>query len=353
MATHPHAQGFFFAVGLAACTALLGALAVFAVRAVAKRRQLLDLPNDRSAHSVPTPRVGGVGIMAIFVPAGLVWSLATGIKSATVVLAATGAISLLGFVDDVRPLTARVRFAVQALAALAVVWARREALSGGATLLPLPDWVLAPLAILWIVWMTNLYNFMDGIDGLAAGQTIFASLGLAAGMAAAGSVDSASLLLLLAAASGGFLLFNFPPASIFMGDVGSTAIGFFLACVPFLPSARPVPVEAVGIAAGLFILDATTTLIRRMRNGESWYEAHRSHWYQRPLSLGVPHRTITLWAYAGMILLAIASAAFVQAGAVARVALLATPAIVFLPFAAAVRRIERARVPSSRAREAV
>jgi Fuc2NAc and GlcNAc transferase len=337
----------------ALATVAASALLVLALRSYARGRRLLDRPNERSAHSVPTPRLGGVGVMAAFLAGAVAWSIARRLDGALVVIAGAGVMAVLGVVDDLRPLSARWRFAVQALAAAVVVWVRREALTGGAaSVLPLPAWILGPLAVMWIVWMTNLFNFMDGIDGLAAGQAILASLGLAAGMAAAGSADTAFLLLLLAAATGGFLLFNFPPASIFMGDVGSTAIGFFLACVPFLPSTRPLPVEAVWIAAGLFVLDATTTLVRRVRDGESWYEAHRSHWYQRPLNHGVPHRSITLWAYSGMTLLAICSAVFVPAGAAARAALLVVPVLVFLPFVRAVRRIERAGVPSSRAREA-
>jgi Fuc2NAc and GlcNAc transferase len=337
-----------------AALAAFGASALFvlALRTYARNRSLLDRPNQRSAHSIPTPRLGGLGIMATFLPGAAIWSIAGRSEEALVVIGGAAAMAVLGLLDDLRSLPARTRFAVQVIAAAAVVWARREALTNGATaLLPLPVWILGPLAVLWIVWMTNLYNFMDGIDGLAAGQGVFASLGLAAGALAAGSLGPAFLLVLLAAAIGGFLLFNFPPASIFMGDVGSTAIGFFLACVPFLPSFRPVPVEAVAIAAGLFIFDATTTLIRRMRKGEHWYEPHRSHWYQRPLSHGVPHRAITLWAYAGMLLLGGASAVFVEAGAIPRLVLLSAPILVFLASVRAVLRIERAPVTPERARE--
>jgi glycosyltransferase WbpL len=337
-------------VAVLAC-GILSAAAVFLVRAYARRKDLLDHPNTRSAHTRPTPRLGGLGLMAAVLGTALVNARSLP-RGATAVLGGVVVVSALGLLDDFRPLTARVRIAVQVVAATFVVWLRRDALSAGFLWsVHLPAWVLAPAAVVWIVWMTNLYNFMDGIDGLAAGQTIFASLGLAAGMAAAGSMESAFLLLLLAAASSGFLLFNFPPASIFMGDVGSTAIGFFLACAPLLPQRALLPVEAVWIAAGLFLLDATTTLIRRMRSGEAWYEAHRSHWYQRPLKYGVAHRAITGWAYAGMLLLAIASAAFVDARPAARIALLGAPVVVFLPCAAAVRRIERSRKPSP-AREA-
>jgi len=314
------------------------AAAVFLVRRHARRRLLLDRPNDRSAHTEPTPRLGGLGIMVAFFPAAALWSGLTARGEALPVLGATAVVSLLGLVDDLHRLGASRRFLVQTAAAAAVVWLEREALAA-AVLLPIPAWLLAPLAVLWIVWMTNLFNFMDGIDGLAAGQAILACLGLAA---AAGGGDATVLLLLLAACCAGFLLFNFPPASIFMGDVGSTAIGFFLACVPFLPSARPIPAEVVWVATGLFILDATITLLRRVVRGERWYEAHRTHWYQRPLNHGISHRTITLIAWAGMAVLAVGAAAFPTAGWSGRAALTALPIVVLLPLAGLVRRQERA-----------
>ncbi|MBI5068810.1 MAG: glycosyltransferase family 4 protein [Deltaproteobacteria bacterium] len=323
----------------------LGSMAAVAlVRSQARRRSILDHPNARSAHERPTPRLGGIGIIVVFLGSALGLG-SSAVAGALPVLVGTGVVSILGLVDDLRPLPARVRFGVQALAATGVVAARWEALGSAVATVSLPSWLLGPAFVLWVVWMTNLYNFMDGIDGLAAGQTILACLGLAAWMAGAGSGNPV-LLLLLATASAGFLLFNFPPATIFMGDVGSTAIGFFLATVPLLPASRPVPLEAVWVAVGLFILDATTTLVRRLRNGERWYEAHRSHWYQRPLRHGFAHRTITLWAYAGMLLLALASAALAQVGPALHALLLAAPAIVFLPAVLAVRRVEGSPDPA-------
>jgi glycosyltransferase WbpL len=335
---------------LAAVCFALSALLVYGVRALGRRRALLDEPNARSAHTRPTPRLGGCGVIGAFL-AIAVLTLPTLHDGTLPVIIGVGGVSALGLLDDLRPVPARYRILVQAAAAGAVVWFRRDALSTGFLWsFQLPPWLLAPLAVLWIVWMTNLYNFMDGIDGLAAGQAIFASLGLAA-FTAGESGSLYLLLVLLAASSAGFLVFNYPPATIFMGDAGSTAIGFFLACVPLLQSAHPVPVEAVWIAVGLFILDATATLARRVRNGERWYEAHRSHWYQRPLNHGVPHRTVTLWAYAGMAVLAIATAVFSRAGPGIRAATLAAPAFVFAVAVLTIRRLERspsvysARVP--------
>jgi UDP-N-acetylmuramyl pentapeptide phosphotransferase/UDP-N-acetylglucosamine-1-phosphate transferase len=328
---------------LIACACFVASVAlVYGVREFARNRALLDRPNHRSAHRTPTPRLGGVGIVVAFLASALaVTAAAPAARGSLVVLVAAAVIAVVGIVDDVRPLRARTRFAVQIGAAVVVVALRWDALPGFFATARLDAWLVAPFAVLWIVWMTNLYNFMDGIDGLAGGQAAFAGAGLALGAFALGAPDAGFLLVLLVCASAGFLVFNFPPASIFMGDVGSTAIGFFLACVPFLSGGVQVPFEAVWVAVGLFVLDATTTLLRRISNGERWFEAHRTHWYQRPLRLGVPHRTITIAAYGGMAVLAGMAWSYLRAPDASRVAYVLVPLVVFTPFAVLVDRAER------------
>ena len=311
------------------------------VRDFARRKHLLDHPNDRSSHAVPTPRLGGVGIVAAFlVAAAIVAASSEAPGRLAVILVATAAVAAVGLLDDLRPMPARVRFAVQAVAAMVVV-VSSDGLRGAPWLEPLPWALQAPLLVLWIVWMTNLYNFMDGIDGLAGGQAVIAAGAIAVAAFAGGAPTTGLLLVALAAASAGFLAFNFPPSSIFMGDVGSTAIGFFLACVPLLPEARPVPIELVGIAVSLFILDATTTLVRRIARGERWFEAHRTHYYQRPVAMGWSHRAVTLTAYAGMGLAGAGAIAYQAAGPEGRLLLLALPVVVFAALAAAVHAMER------------
>jgi Fuc2NAc and GlcNAc transferase len=320
-------------------------LIVWLVRGYARRRRLLDRPNARSAHTTPTPRLGGIGIAAGFLGCAALGCTATGFRGAWPLLAATACVSVVGLVDDLRPLPARLRFSLQIAAAAAVVFAYRDGL--GPALpgwLPLPGPIAAAAVIVWIVWLTNLYNFMDGIDGIAAGQAVVAALALALAARGAGAPGAALLLAALGAASAGFLVFNFPPASIFMGDVGSTAIGFFFACAPLLPGEARVPFEAVWIALGLFVLDATTTLVRRVARGERFFEAHRTHWYQRPLALGIRHRNITTVACAAMVPLAAAAAAWPAAPWEARPALMALPVLVFAGLAALVRGLERSRV---------
>lgn len=310
------------------------------LRDFARRRHLLDHPNERSAHAAPTPRLGGIGLMVPFLAAGLALAARAPASGAELLLlAATLFIAGVGLVDDLRPLPARVRFGAQVLAAAVVVLSQGERLRPA--LWPLDAWLPLPLlalvAVVWVVWATNLYNFMDGIDGLAGGQAVLASLGLAGAALASGDGRLALLLLLLAASAAGFLRYNLPKASIFMGDAGSTAIGFFLAALPFLGRERPVPVLAVALALALFVLDATTTLVRRLLRGERWYAAHRTHLYQQPLAWGVPHGRITYTAYAGMALVAGLAAAFPGASPQGRAASLLAALVLFLLAWAAVR----------------
>ncbi len=331
-----------------AIAALASAMLVRVVRDFASRRALLDRPNDRSSHATPRPRLGGIGVVAPVLATGVLLVAARMAPPALLVpLFATAVIAALGLVDDLRPLPARVRFGVQLLLAVTVVatsWERLPAAAGSlGAWFPVP--VLAALAVVWIVWLTNLYNFMDGIDGLAGAQALVASLGLAVIASSVGAPTSLWLLLALAGASAGFLVFNFPPSSIFLGDVGSTAIGFFFGVLPLLPGTQPVPVETVALALSLFVLDATWTLVRRVVRGEKWYTPHRTHLYQRPVVLGVGHRPVLLVATAGMVVVAGAAVAWSGAGAGTRALLLAAPFALYGAGQATVARLSRHRSP--------
>jgi UDP-N-acetylmuramyl pentapeptide phosphotransferase/UDP-N-acetylglucosamine-1-phosphate transferase len=246
-------------------------------------------------------------------------------------LASTALIAVLGLVDDLRPLPARVRFGVQVLLAAAVVAASWDRLPVAAGVLGtwLPQAVLAPLAVLWITWLTNLYNFMDGIDGIAGAQALIASVGLAIVAAGIGAETTSWLLLALAGSSAGFLLFNFPPSSIFMGDVGSTAIGFFFGILPLLPGSGSLPIEPVVLALSFFVLDATFTLLRRVGAGEKWYTPHRTHLYQRPVVLGVAHRPVLLASAGAMVVGAGCAVAWPLAGTTMRAFLVAVPVLLY------------------------
>ncbi|MHB8688609.1 MAG: glycosyltransferase family 4 protein [Candidatus Dormibacteraceae bacterium] len=201
--------------------------------------------------------------------------------SLVTLLMGVGAIAALGSIDDVYPLRAIYRLVVQALVATAVVLAL-----GGLDRLPVPPptdlsigWLGAPLTVVWLVAVTNFYNFMDGIDGLAAGQAVASCSGVAV---AAWSFGATQFSIVIAAAAIGFLVLNRPPAKIFLGDSGSTSLGFAIAGLPLLaPHAqRSLALFAVAIGLSLFLLDPLETLVRLVRRGHRIGAAHRTHSYQ-------------------------------------------------------------------------
>lgn len=264
-----------------------GGLSLFlsaALRRYALARSLMDIPNARSSHSVPTPRGGGVAIVASFL-AGLpllAWAGALPWPAFWALLGAGGVVALVGFLDDHGHIAARWRLLAHfSAAAWALAWL------GGMPPLrlfgaPLDlGWVGYVLAAVYLVWLLNLYNFMDGIDGIAGVEAICTCLGgavlyLVAEQPALGSVPA-----LLAVAVAGFLYWNFPPARIFMGDAGSGFLGIVLGILS-LQAGRAAPELfcAWVILLGVFVVDATLTLLRRLVRGDRVYEAHRSHAYQ-------------------------------------------------------------------------
>lgn len=250
----------------------------------------MDHPNERSLHATPTPRIGGLGIMAgIFVAA--VWL--ADVRLLPVVLGAF-ALTAVSVIDDLRGLPVRVRFLVHFIAAAACLFA-----------LDLSGWAVLA-GTLAVVWMTNLYNFMDGSDGLAGGMAAigFGALALAAwlGDAPALAVFSAAI----AAAALAFLRFNFPPAQVFMGDAGSIPLGFMAATLGVLGAQRGLWSWLFPLLVfSPFIVDASVTLARRALRGEKVWQAHRSHYYQRVVLLGATHRQLALAAYALMLVMAV------------------------------------------------
>lgn len=267
---------------VAAATTLLFLLAL---QRWAPRLGLLDLPNARSSHHRARPRGGGAAVVVGLLAGCATWAAHAEAlpASAGVVLAAAVGIAILGLWDDLAPLGAPVRLAVQCAAASAVVVAL-----GGLPRLPLPppaDLALPPLAgaalaVLWLVAVSNFFNFMDGIDGLAAGQALVTSLAL---VASGGAPQGEPLLLLLAATLLVFLAFNWAPARLFLGDVGSGFLGFLLAASPWLgaPQLRASNLLLVALVLSLFLLDPLWTLAVRWRRGARLTESHREHLYQR------------------------------------------------------------------------
>lgn len=267
------------------------------VRAYALRRSLLDIPNHRSSHAQPTPRGGGLAVAVVILGGTAVAALAGVVapRLALAVLAGGGAVAAVGWMDDRSHVPARLRAGVHAAAALLATLAL-----GGLPDLRAGEWTVplgvagVALAVLGIVWLTNLYNFMDGIDGIAGVEAV--TVGLAGGGAAlvAGERGLAAVAFLTAGAALGFLAWNWAPARIFMGDVGSGMLGFLFAVLA-LASERSGALPLLGwvILLGTFIADATITLVRRLLRGERWYDAHRSHAYQRAVQAGFGHSRVS------------------------------------------------------------
>ncbi|WP_295515543.1 glycosyltransferase family 4 protein [uncultured Pseudomonas sp.] len=275
-------------------------LGTAALRRYALSGGLLDEPNARSSHQVATPRGGGLAFVAVFVIGcfalqGLGWlDTATG----SVLVGAGLLVAVLGFVDDHRHVGAGWRLLGHFLAAfLALLWlGGYGALPGSlAQALDLPIAVILALGAFYLVWLLNLYNFMDGIDGIAAVEALSACLGMALLYGLAGYSQLLGAPLLLAAAVTGFLLWNFPPARIFMGDVGSGFLGLVLGMLSLQAALVELSLFwAWVILLGVFIVDATWTLLRRMIRGKKPYEAHRTHAYQWASRRHRSHRAVTL-----------------------------------------------------------
>ena len=261
--------------------------------------------------------------MAIVLSVWTILAIAQVILSASILdrsdtlawLAGASAVAILGFIDDVRPLPAAPRLVLQlALASLVAAVAFRSGelcLADGLRIHVDRSWVV-PLAVLFVVGTTNIYNFMDGMDGLAATQTMSAGLALGAAGAAAGQLDVALISLALAAAAAGFFVHNSPPASIFLGDAGSTFIGFTFSTLAIVAASRPspVPIGVVPVALAPFLLDGTFTILRRLTRGERIWQAHRTHLYQRAVAAGGTHRRV-LVVYAAWCALSAAGALLV------------------------------------------
>ena len=253
-------------------------------------RLALDRPNERSLHEQPVPRTGGIAVLA-----GASVAFAFGATDLWLVLSVAAALAALSFVDDVRGMPGGVRLAIHLCAAAILVWY---------VLAPMHPAVMLALAIA-LAWMTNLYNFMDGSDGLAGGMAAigFGAYGFAAALA--GNAPLAVLCAALSAASAAFLLYNFHPARIFLGDVGSITLGFLagaLGLIGWRDDAWPLWFPL--LVFGPFVGDATLTIVKRLARGERVWQAHRSHYYQRLVRMGFGHRGTALIGYAAMLVCA-------------------------------------------------
>lgn len=277
---------------------LLALALTWVLRRYALARSIIDIPNARSSHSVPTPRGGGVAIVVAFL-AALIWLHGTGAigADATWGLFGAGALTaVLGFLDDHGHIAARWRLLGHfAAAGWALFWLGGLApLSVFGTELHMGWWGHG-LALFYLVWLLNLYNFMDGIDGIASVEAITTCLGACALYALTGAGALIPAPLILAAAVAGFLFWNFPPARIFMGDAGSGFLGIALGVLSLQAAWVSSDLFCAWLVLlGVFIVDATVTLLRRLLRGDKVYEAHRSHAYQYASRCYGRHLPVTL-----------------------------------------------------------
>ncbi|HCA56537.1 MAG TPA: hypothetical protein DEP46_00985 [Blastocatellia bacterium] len=281
---------------------IVGFILVEIVRRWGLRRQVLDIPNERSSHTSPVPRAGGIGIVATVIGGYLVGSFIGGYPISFGFLIGGVLIAAVSFIDDLRDLPFYVRLFAHSIAAALLIadsGAITEisySVSGSSVSLGL---LAVPLTFGAILWMINAYNFMDGIDGIAGLQALVAAAGWVIFAAIFGDNEVKWLALSIGGSAIGFLVLNWSPARIFMGDVGSAFLGFAFAALPLLAFNTPnVPRGLVPLFALLvvfpFVFDTVFTFARRLTNREKVWKAHRSHLYQRMVINGASHASVTL-----------------------------------------------------------
>jgi len=324
---------------------LLSGLVVFLaegpLRKLLLRSGIVDHPNKRSSHEVPTARGGGVVILAV-IGSGSMWLGWHMESQVTYYLALLSLLlTLVSWVDDVKGLSAKLRLGCHVAAgvcgALAIGAASLQMDFGGGLSWQPPAMLGFSLAVFYLVGFTNAFNFMDGIDGLAAGQAALtaASAGLLSGLATHSWGEAPVLFSFLVAGScAGFIPHNFPQARIFMGDVGSVPVGFLLACLSIWTAQQSqwwLLIPLVMLQAN-FILDTFLTFVRRVVRGERWNEAHHEHFYQRLVRAGMSHTVVTLWEIGLQTVVVLLMIAYLHVGAEARVGLIGSVIVLWLAF---------------------
>ena len=253
------------------------------MRHYALKKNIIDNPNERSSHSVPTPRGGGVAVVGSYLLAlaVLMYSQQLELHTGFTLMAAGFVIALLGFLDDHGHINSMLRLAIHFLVAIAVV----VSLGGFGEVIVFNGvqlgFIANIIAVLFLVWLLNLYNFMDGINGIASVEAITATVSMAILYLLLSISLNSEILWLLTACVCGFLLWNFPKAKIFMGDACSGFLGLTLGILALVALKENLALFCAWIVClGVFVVDATYTLIKRVLNGYKMYDAHRSHSYQ-------------------------------------------------------------------------
>ena len=307
--------------------------------------RILDRPNERSLHTTPTPRTGGIAIVAAAF-SGMAAQMLLGASGAFPwqLLAGAALVAGVSLLDDLFGLSQIVRLLIQLCAALLLI--QDGFVFEGDWLPGHPLAVSAPLVavatVLITLWLTNLYNFMDGMDGFAGGMAVFGFGALAVLGWRQGDILFALSALTIAGAAAGFLWFNFPPARIFMGDTGSTTLGFLVAGFAIWGSRNAgIPLWVTLVIFSPFVVDATVTLVRRALRGEPVWRAHRSHYYQRLVQLGWGHRRTVLAEYAAMGVSIVLGTIAAQSDKSVQFGVLALVAAGYLAAAITIHKLER------------
>tara|TARA_R110002110_G_scaffold365271_3_gene575159 strand:- start:76546 stop:77583 length:1038 start_codon:yes stop_codon:yes gene_type:complete len=277
---------------------LFSGLIIYLIRQYSIRKDLFDVPNNRSSHTTPTPKGGGIGIvltLLITISALFAYDMIES-NLALSLLLGLSIVAITGLIDDFKNISALKRALTYVISALLSIY-----LIGGFTTVSINNYTLQLshagylFSVLFVVWLINLYNFMDGTDGFAAIQTIMVSLFCGYLFMTAENIPFTILILGLFSSTLAFLYWNWSPAKIFMGDVGSCSIGFLFGLLTIYTEAKNIISISVWlILLAPFIGDATYTLFKRILNREKWYQAHNSHAYQRFYQSGFTHSQLAI-----------------------------------------------------------
>ncbi len=269
------------------------------VRRYSIKNNVIDIPNHRSSHERPTPRGGGV-VISLSIIVGIINAFYMGLIPYSIfisLLVSVLIISIAGWLDDHKDLAFYWRMLFYSIACIwSMLWTGSlDAIKVGTYSLQLSPFIGTVITFLGLIWLTNLYNFMDGSDGIAAIQAICAGIFAGSILFVEGQTGLAMVCFFVASSSLGFLYWNWSPAKIFMGDIGSCVLGFVFGALAVISDLLGVlSVYIWCILLSVFICDATFTLFKRMFQGEKWYKAHREHAYQKLIQMGMSHRLLAI-----------------------------------------------------------
>lgn len=289
------------------------------------RQRVVDVPNARSSHAVPMPRGGGIAVIGAIAATWLGLGAAGLVPTSGIVIAlAAAGLALVSWLDDLRGLSPAIRLLAQFVAVAVGLWMLPHGAIFQGWLPPGLDAVAA--ALLW-VWFVNLFNFMDGIDGIAGSEA--AAIGIGIALIAAADMALAAPAAAIVGAALGFLLWNWMPARIFLGDVGSVPLGYLLGYLLYQLVLRG-QWQAALILPSYFLADATITLLRRLARGERVWQAHREHFYQRAVQRGLSHAAVVMRVIAADLVLVACAVAATRGWGVAALCIAAATVTVLL-----------------------